>query len=338
MSEISAGIQGSLQTQERLTDRGRQTEFGSHELVQAGASGLSFESVVALGEQLTKQQLNTVLVSSQPLPTELLAAAWQQGNLPVLGQVRLGPTSHDWFPATIRVIPNQGIPSLELYIAMVTQAMLEASQHGKHTDGQLALAAATAAAPQFLFGLSGGLRSEHCSSNGAYVATLEAGHATPLVTVFESFANRERPGQTTAATQAVFRERGTEITVSGASHLHGHSLTEQGKQSVVRAAAQTRLAGGVMVQRLSWNELCQQAGKFAVYVPTKLDEISGQPRLIDAFETLSGGTGVLPDLGLVAVSLGFTTEVVGESQREQQVEKLLSPAIADTPLIALLNS
>lgn len=338
MTELFGGIQTGKLAHDRLADHGRQTEFGSHELVQAGASGLSFESVVALGEQLTRQNLNTVLVSTKPLPAELLATAWQRGNLPVLGQVRLGPASHDWFPATLRITPNQGTPSLELYVAMVTQDMLEASQHGKHTDGQLALAAATATAPQFLFGLSGGLRAEHCSSNGAYVATLEAGHATPLVTVFESFANRQRPGQPSAATQAVLQERGGGITVSGASHLHGHSLSEQGKLSVVGAAAQTGLAGGITVVRLTWDELRQQAGKFAVYVPTKLDEVSGQPRLVDAIETLSGGTGVLPDLGLVAVSLGFTTEVVGDGQREQQVEKLLNPTIAETPLIELINS
>lgn len=324
----------SLQTADKLADHGRQTEFDQHQLVTNQVSELGFATVLQVGEQLQAINLNTVLSSNRPVPSELLLDLYQRGNPPVLGQVRLGVTSQDWFPATLQVDLNGGQPTLELYVVMVTQAMLEAGQHGRLTDGQLALAAAVVAAPQLMIGLAGGLQAEHCDSQVVVPATVSPGHATPLVTVFESFSPVvSMPG--TGALAVVTKERGDDVSLSAVSHLHGHSLTEKSQQQVVSAATTAKLTAGVPVMKLSWAELQQQAGRFALYVPTQVESATGRVQLQSMVESMTKAGQV--DFGLLAVALGFTSEVVGDGQREKKVEKILTLSEAETPLRVLVN-
>lgn len=324
----------SQQTADKLADHGRQTEFDRHQLITNQVSELGFATVLQVGEQLQAIDLNTVLSSNRPVPPELLLDLYQRGNPPVLGQVRLGVTSQDWFPATMRVDLNAGEPTLELYVVMVTQAMLEAGEHGRLTDGQLALAAAVVAAPQLLIGLAGGLQTEHCDNQDVVPATISPGHATPLVTVFESFS----PALTQPATGALAvltKERGDDVTLSTASHLHGHGLTDKSQQKVVAAASTAKLTAGVPVMKLSWAELQRQAGRFALFVPTQVEPTTGKVQLLSLVESMTKAGQV--DFGLLAVALGFTSEVVGDSQREKKVEKILTLSEAETPLRVLVN-
>lgn len=116
------------------------------------------------------------------------------------------------------------------------------------------------------------------------------------------------------------------LSIRQAAHLHGKA--KPSVTQITTAVAGSKIAAGVPIRSVLRSKL----PKHALYYPQMIDPISGQTVIVSLKESLLGQVFSSNDFAFLAAALGFTAQVVGESQREQSIEKVLTPAFADTPL------
>lgn len=313
-----------------VQDRGRLQELDKHELLrnEEGTENIaSFDQVKFLGDWFLKQTFNQQLASNRPLPEGVLSRYQQSKKGAFLGKLALGSSLEEQFPVTIQ--PAQGAQGLDLRLQIVPIhfAALEKSAFGKRSDELLALAAAAAVAPQFIFALEEGIETRECSTKKSVVSSITPDHGTPLAVTFDAFQNTE------ATLQEAIRATGnSELSIRQAAHMHGQNPLNVGK--ITRAASDSRIAAGVKVLSRFRSEL----PKHVLFWSAKEDESTGQKEILSLQEALAQAGLAEVDLALLASALGFTAQVVGNSSREHQIEKILSPSYVELPLRDVIRS
>lgn len=309
-------------------DKGRLVELDNHEILKNddGTEQIAtFDQVKELGRWFLSQKFNSVLPSSQPLPEKLLSRYDLSKNGAFWGKLALGADLESQFPVTIESILTSNGRDLRLQIVPIHFKALEVSQFGQHTDSLLALAAAAAVAPQFVLALESGIATTQCSTKKEIVTSITPDHGTPLAVTFDAFEAKQKTLDTTISVTG-----DKNISIKQAAHLHG-----QEKPSTVQlsnAAAGSKIAAGVPLQSLLRSEL----PKHALFIQTVTDD-TGNQKIVSIHESLLKAGIESGDLSLLAAALGFTARVVGDSSREQTIERVLKPEHADVPLAELIT-
>ncbi len=299
-------------------------EIDTHEILAGDYSNKSkqiatFDQIMQMGSWFLSQKFNCVIPSDTILPSWM--GLLQKDIVgPFWGKVALGKNPEDCFPITAELIQTDHGPDIRIQIVPIHFGALEISQFGKHTDSLLALAAAAAVAPQFVLALESGISTTSCSKKRDVVSSITPDHGTPLAITFDAFTNTK----TTLATTIQVTQT-PELTIKEAAHLHGKSKPDT--QLVTGAAAASKIAAGVPIHTL----LRSQLPRHVLFIQTKVNE-QGIPQVIGIDEALFQSGIQVPELAFFAAALGFTARVVGDSAREQIVQKILSPKTADTPL------
>lgn len=307
-------------------DRGRLAELNKHQLLKtenAEAQIATFDQVRDLGKWYLQASrgFKTVLPSTKSLPDGLLRQHELRGNQVFMGKLALGVSLDTHFPVTIQPIVTEAGRDLLVHIVPIHFGALELAQFGSHTDELLALAAAAAAAPHFILALQDGISTECCSSKKPLVTSITPDHGTPLAVAFDAFADRSA-----TLNNAIAVTNNPALTIRQAAHLHGEpkpSVTQ-----IATAAAGSKIAAGVPIRSV----LRSRLPRHALYYPQMIDPISGQPIIVSLKESLLGQVFSSNDFAFLAAALGFTAQVVGESPREQSIEKVLTSTNADMPL------
>lgn len=317
----TAGQAGQVQ------DKGKLIEMDQHQLLKADEGGqiATFDQVREMGRLFLSQQFNTVLPSSRPLPEALLRRHELTGAGVFWGKLALGTDAESQFPVTIEVVQTQSGKDLRLHIVPIHFGALEITQFGQHTDSLLALAAAAAVAPQFVLALEGGISTVHCETKKEVVTAITPDHGTPLAVTFDSF---ERGRSTLDSAISITGER--DLSIKQAAHLHGQA--KPSVEHVSRAVAGSKIAAGVPIHTVLRSEL----PRHALFIQTKNDELGNQ-KVVSVNESLWAAGVQSTDLSFLAAALGFTARVVGDSEREYTIERVLRPSNADTPLAELVQ-
>lgn len=313
----------------QIQDRGKLVEIDQHQLLTTEdrtSQIASFDQVKAIGSWFLGQEFNTVLPSVKPLPAGLLARHELTGGGAFLGKLALGADPESQFPATIEVVKTPTGRDLRVHIVPIHFGALEVAEFGQHTDGLLALAAAAAVAPWFVMALEDGIETTHCATKKEVVTSVTPDHGTPLAVTFDAFGLGT---QTLDSAIAVTGNR--DLSIKQAAHLHGQDQPDSKKIS--GAAARSKIAAGVPIRTLLRSEL----PRHALFINTLSDAVTGEPKIVTMNESLWLAGLETTDLAFLAAALGFTARVVGDSARERVVEKVLSPASADTPLTELVR-
>ncbi|MDQ3008322.1 MAG: hypothetical protein M3Q81_01875 [bacterium] len=309
-------------------DAGKLRELDSHQLLSTDKdTGITtFDDVRTVGELFLSQTYNSVLRSDRELPSNLLQRHLLDGGGTFLAKLQLGITSADTFPATVEpVYAPDGTTQLRVHFMPIPFSQLEHAQFSPQTDSLLALAAAAAVAPQFMLALNEGLATTNCASKSESVTTLKPDHGTPLVVTFDSFNTRPRP--VSAIDTVLSVTQNPDITIKQAAHLHGQN--QANISNLARPAGESGVGAGVPVYSKTRAELPPHA----LHYSTVTDE-NGQIRIVGLSELQSQLRST--DLSLIAVALGFTAKVVGDSANEKVIERILQPANAATPLRSLI--
>ncbi len=316
-------------TAETTQDKGRLAEIDTHQLLridnQTDQNIASFDQVRALGRWFLNQDFNAVLPSSTPLPSGLLTNSLTGGGA-FLGKLALGADAESQFPATVEVIESPHGNDLRIHIVPIHFGALEIAQFGQHTDSLLALAAAAAVAPQFILALEGGIQTTQCATKKEMVTSITPDHGTPLAVTFDAFDL-----ETKTLNSAIGVTGNQNLNIKQAAHLHGQN--KPSTEKVSRAASTSKIAAGVPVRSV----LRSQLPKHVLFIPVQDDILTGEKKIISMHESLLGFGITDLDLSFIAAALGFTARVVGDSTREQTIEKVLTPAHADTPLRELVT-
>lgn len=312
----------------QVQDKGKLAEMDQHQLLQTDSGETqiaTFDQVKELGRLFLSQEFNAVLPSSKPLPEGLLKRHLLNTGGAFWGKLALGPEAETQFPVTVEVVTTQFGNDLRLHIVPIHFGALEVAQFGQHTDSLLALAAAAAVAPQFVLALEGGISTEHCETKKEIVTSITPDHGTPLAVTFDAF---EQHHQTLES--AISVTGNNNLSIKQAAHLHGEvrSNTEQ----ISQAAAGSKISAGVPIRTALRSEL----PKHALFIQTS-DDGSGNQKIVNVNESLWRAGVQSIDLSLIAAALGFTARVVGDSGREQAIERVLHPANADIPLAELIQ-
>jgi len=315
----------------KTQDRAKLAEMTRHQLLKANENGsgqiATFDEVRAVGRWFLNQRFNTVIPSTKQLPAGLLARYEANGGGTFLGKVAFGSDEEKQFPATIEVVKTPRGKDLRIHIVPIHFEALKVAQFGSHTDSLLALAAAAAVAPHFVLGLEGGLTGD-CSTgnvNKTEEPLIKVDHGTPLAAVFESFQSQNSGAVLSSALEVTGNDQ---LTIEQAAHLH--HLRENDFSKISSAAANSKISAGVPVRSLLRNEL----PKHVLFVSTSANE-DGKPKINTMEETLFSESG--SDFGLVATALGMTATVVGDSDREKRMERVLSVKSGDTPLSEIIR-
>ena len=312
----------------QMQDKGKLFELDRHELLKAneGAGQIAtFDEVKEMGRLFLSQSFNAVLPSSKPLPEGLLKKHELSGAGAFWGKLALGADSESQFPVTIEVITTPSGKDLRVHIVPIHFGALEVAQFGQQTDSLLALAAAAAVAPQFVLALEGGISTTHCETKKEVVTSITPDHGTPLAVTFDAF----ELGQKTLDT-AISVTGDKDLSIKQAAHLHGQQ--KPSTEQVSKAAGGSKIAAGVPIRTLLRSEL----PKHALFIQTYDDE-AGAQKIVSVSESLWLAGITSTDLSFLAVALGFTARVVGDSGREHTIEKVLKPGYADTPLTELVR-
>lgn len=311
-------------TASHLPDKGRLRELDSHELlrVESGQrqSIATFSEITALGEWFTKFSFPTVLPSNKPIPTALLHDHIQRGGGSFVTKVALGSDAESQFPATAEVIATDAGLDLRLHIVPIHYGVWEKGQFDSISESQLALAAAAAVAPQFLLALESGVATTQCSTKKAFTTSITPDHGTPLAVLFDGFSGRQDSLQT-----ASHLTGNQQMSLRQATHLHGKSRPDASMLS--SAAAGSQVAAGVPIRSLQRREL----PRHVLYLPTAVNE-AGKQRIVSLREGMAESGMNFQDLAMISAALGFTAHVVGDTQREQAIERVFTPEHADAPL------
>lgn len=176
-------------------DRGKLAELNNHQLLQAEdaeAQIATFDQVRDLGKWYLQASrgFKTVLPSTKSLPDGLLSQHELRGNQVFMGKLALGVHPDTHFPVTIEPIGTPTGRDLMVHIVPIHFGALELAQFESHTDELLALAAAAAAAPHFIFALQDGIATKRCSSKKPLVTSITPDHGTPLAVAFDAFTDR----------------------------------------------------------------------------------------------------------------------------------------------------
>lgn len=308
-----------------VQDIGRLQELDSHELLESesGDQLVSFNQVRQIGSWFLEQKFPTALPSSHPAPQRLLTTYTQKPPAPFVAKLALGTETSKHYPVTAEVVSTPHGKDIRLHIVPIDFSSLETAQFEQHTDGLLALAAVAAVAPQFILALEGGIVTTHCSTKKEVVTEITPDHGTPLAILFDQFENRQ-----TTFNNLVQVTGNQTINMKQAGHLHGQPI--QNAHTISKAASGSKIAGGVPIRTFMRSEL----PKHVLFLQTR-DGLQGQTELVSMAESLLK-SGIHPALlPTVAAALGFTSEVVGSSEREQAVESILQPQNADKPLMEL---
>lgn len=313
----------------RVQDIGRLTELDSHELLRADDTSqiASFDEIRTVGRWFLDQDYNAVLPSNRPLPPALLTHHELHGNNAFLGKLALGPDLESHFPVTMQVIATPTGKDLRVHIVPIHFGALEVAQFGMRSDSLLALAAAAAVAPQFILALEGGIETTACSTKKEMVTSITPDHGTPLAVTFDSFELGNRTLQS-----AIGATGNANINIKQAAHLHGQA--KPSTQQISRAAAGSKIAAGVPITSTLRSDL----PRHALFISTFEDPITGAERIVSMHESLIDAGIMTADLSFLAAALGFTARVVGDTKREQTVEKVLSPSQAETPLREIFSA
>lgn len=316
----------TLQQSSQTVDRGKLRELDSHQLLEADETPqtTNFDTIKQMGKWFLEQRFNAVLPSDQPLPLGLLQRHVRNGNDVMMGKLVYGTQKTDHFPVTIEVVTTGNGFDLKLHIVAVSFEALEVAQFAQHTDSLLALAAAAAVAPQFVLSLREGVATTQCSTKKDSVSQITPDHGTPLVVGFESFFQGNSALQTA--------QRLTQnhlLSVKQAAHLHGQN--KPAAELLSTTANHSKIAGGIELKTL----LRTQLGKHVLMIPTH-QNATGQVEITTMNQALALNTLSQVDLSFVAAALGFTAHVVRDSEREQKIERLLTPRFAETPLQDLM--
>lgn len=309
------------QKSSQAQDSGRLREINSHQLLQTNEDAgqiATFDQVLSVGSWFLDQQYNSVLPSTQPLPQGLLSRHEATGGGAFLGKLVLGKESESHFPVTVELVNTEVGRDLRLHIVPIHFGALEVAQYGHHSDSLVALAAAAAIAPQFILGLEDGLTGD-CSSQKTEKSRINADHGTPLAALFESF--QLQSNVLDSATQITGN---TSLTIAQAAHLH--HLPDKKSTKISGGAGLSKVAAGVPLRTMLRSAL----PKHALYIATQLDP-AGQAHIVTLQESLFASDPAY-DFGLIAVALGITASVVGDSAKEQKMERVLSVTSGDTPL------
>ncbi len=312
-----------------VQDTGRLAEMESHELlrVEDGSGQIaSFDQVRAVGRWFLEQKYSSVLPSSQTLPDGLFSRHEKTGNTVFMGKLALGPDAESQFPVTVESVRTPSGRDLRVHIVPIHFGALEVAQFGHHSDTLLALAAAAAVAPQFVLALQGGLETTQCATKKSVVTSITPDHGTPLAVTFDAFENTSR-----TLSSAIGVTGNRNVSIQQAAHLHGQSSVSA--QQVSQSAAVSKIAAGVPIRTVLRSEL----PRHALFLPTEHDVLSGEQRIVPLSESLMRAGIPLEELSFLAAALGFTSQVVGDSTREQTVERILTPKFATIPLRELVT-
>lgn len=309
-------------------DTGKLVEIDSHQLLQNDEGNkqiATFDQVKEIGRLFLSQQFNAVLPSSKPLPEGLLKRHELGGFGPFWGKLALGADAESQFPVTVELAATPQGRDLRLHIVPIHFGALERVQYSQYTDSLLALAAAAAVAPQFVLALEGGITTTHCETKKEFVTSITPDHGTPLAVTFDAF----ELGQKTL-NNAISITGNADISIKQAAHLHGQA--KQQSERVSSAAAGSKIAAGVPLRSMLRSEL----PRHALFIQT-IDDGLGNQKIVSINESLRTASDNSLDLSFLAAALGFTAQVVGNSEREQTIEKVLHPANSDTPLLTLVK-
>jgi len=311
----------------RPQDRGRLQELGSHQLLRGeskSAQIASFDQVRELGRWMLEQRFSSVLPSSAPVP-ELFARYDMLGKGPMFGKLALGAEPSSQYPAAIEVVQAPERRDLRVHVVSIHFEALSPRAFSERNDQLLALAAAAAAAPQFLFALEEGVESTHCATKKKVATSVSPDHGTPLAVVFDAFGHSQN---TMTVAESALKRKG--LSLQEATHVHGQS--ESSARAVARAAGGSGVASGVPIRTFLRSEL----PKHALFVQTRKNEL-GQEELIGMRESLREAKLQQDALSFVSAALAFTSLVVGDSNREKMIEKVFNPGNAEVPLWELLR-
>lgn len=312
----------------QIQDRGKLAEVDKHQLlrVEQGSEQIAtFDQIRNVGRWFLGQKYNVVLPSSKPLPLGLLAKHELQSGGAFLGKLALGSDSESQFPVTLEVIKTAQGRDLRVHIVPIHFGALEVAQFGQHTDNLLALAAAAAVAPQFVLALEGGIETTHCATKKETVTSITPDHGTPLAVTFDAFDL-----STQTLNSAIGITGNHDLSIKQAAHLHGQN--KPNVERVSQAASASKIAAGVPIRTVLRSEL----PKHALFISTEIDP-AGEKRIISMNESLWSAGIANQELSFLAAALGFTARVIGDDGREKTVERILTPAFADTPLRELVK-
>lgn len=319
----TVGIAGKVQ------DTGKLAEINNHELLRAEDTSdqiASFDQIRSVGKWFLEQKYNAVLPSSKPLPTTLIDRSQLRNGGSFLGKLALGADITSQFPVTIEVVTTPQGQDLRVHIVPIDFGALEIAQFGQRSDSLLALAAAAAVAPQFILALENGIKTTMCSSKKETVSAITPDHGTPLAVTFDVFGL-----STKTLTNTIEITGNNDISIKQAAHLHGQN--KPSTEKVSQAASASKIAAGVPITTL----LRSQLPKHALFITTQDDPVSGEKRIVSMNESLWSAGVSTAELSFLAAALGFTAQVVGDSNREKTIEKILTPTHADTPLRELVQ-
>jgi hypothetical protein len=316
--------QGASQSQ----DIGKLAEIDHHELLRTSSENeqiATFDEVREIGRWFLSQKFNGVLPSTQPLPEGLMNRYHLSKAGAFWGKLALGAEAENQYPVTIELIHTPQGRDLRLQIVPIHFGALEVAQFSQHTDSLLALAAAAAVAPHFVLALESGVATTHCETKKEVITSITPDHGTPLAVTFDAFSF----GQRTLDTAISVTGNGN-LSIKQAAHLHGQERpnTEQ----LSKAAAGSRIAAGVPILTILRSEL----PRHALFIKTTDDGLGNQ-KIVSVGESLISAGIASTDLSLLAGALGFTARVVGDSSREQTIERVFKPANVDTPLAELIK-
>lgn len=307
-------------------DHGRLTEIESHQLLQVDDQSdqiASFDQIEALAGVYLRHKFEHKLSSSERIRPGLLRKL-NEGRI-FLGKIVFNSDLSNEFPVTVEVVDTNQGQNLRIHIVPIHTDALEEAR-SKNRDSYLALAAAAAAAPQFLLALEGGIETTQCSTKKELVTSITPDHGTPLAVTFDAF-----DFQTNTLDTASGVTGNPGLNIKQAAHLHGQSTPNT--QRLSTAVSGSGIAAGIPITTILRDSL----PKHDLFLSVKVDEDTGNPHLL-SFEDMLMHEGIqLSQLPFIAAALGFTAKVVGNSEREKMVEKIFRPDQADTPLRVLFR-
>lgn len=326
----------TVQSVTRVQEKSALKQIDNHELLRSDENDeqvIGFDQVLQFGRwflnydnQLTKE-IDGRLPLDKIKPMLDRYAARQSG--PFLAKIIFGQGAENHWPATVEVVRlPDGRYDLKMHIVSVHYGALEVAKNTNTTDGFVALAAAAAAAPHFSLALTDGVSTTHCATKKEIVTGIKPDHGGPLGVLFDSFDNKTNTLQSiTGAT------KDSNLTIKSGSHLHG--MTTPTTNHIVRAAGASKVAAGVVIHPKFRSDA--DLPFHTLRIPTRVNE-QGKTEIISLQEAISEAGLAGLELSLLAVALGFTSQVIDNTKNELLVEKLFDPKHAETPLRNLVSS
>ncbi|MEX0896001.1 MAG: hypothetical protein WDZ94_03610 [Patescibacteria group bacterium] len=195
-------------------------------------------------------------------------------------------------------------------------------KNGAQAKSAEILAAAALAAPHMIFGFDQGMKDAACPTNPEQLSgSIEAAHIAPVALAFDYLKNRSSTQNAITSTQ------GKEPTLVQAGHLHG--LTNN--QQILSAARGSGIASGVAIARTTNRN--KELGVHGLFLPGT--QVDGNTAIFTLRQFLESKAELNP--AMIAGTLAFASEVVGEEASVKQFEKVFTSSNADTPISQLFR-